>query len=235
LAEAKEAARGSAFQSMQDVQERIREYQGAMSEHGFLRALDTGGTIDDMRRIAPRVAFFVFAFQDVLRLVHSRSSHPQIKPFAEKHAQEDRGHDEWYLRDLAELGVSFDSAWLFSDAHRVTRDVVYAQITQIVGAKYDQTRLAAALSLEALAAVFFASSRRFLERIGEAQRLDYFGGRHLAAELSHELYETGGQVELASIEVPEDAAQEILTAIEQVFASMTTLAEDLERHFRHID
>jgi len=219
------------IRTMQDVEREIDEHRQHFATHSFLGALEGSGTIDHFKRFAPRVAFFVLAFQDVLRLTHSLSSDPAIGQITRIHAAEDRGHDRWYLNDIERLGVEFDVRWLFSDAHQLTRDVAYGQICRVMRAAHDQTRLTVALSLEAIGSECFGRAIAFLERIGLAGGLEYFARKHQDIEQGHQVFETDAQGQLAQILVPEAALPEIREAITNTFDGMTTLMSDLETAF----
>src|SRR5687768_16216052 len=97
------------------VQNVIAERQRALSDLGLLRTLDGPGSLENVKRIVPRMAFFVMCFQDVLRLAYSRSTDPQIVALARTHALEDKGHDQWYLKDVERLGSECSVREVFSD------------------------------------------------------------------------------------------------------------------------
>jgi len=219
--------------TMRYVQSVIAERQRALSDLGLLQALDGQGSLENVRRIAPRMAFFVMCFQDVLRLAYAKSTDPQIAALARAHALEDKGHDQWYLADIQRLGAECSVHQLFSEEQALTRDVAYGQIADVISAKHDCTRLAVALSLEAIGAVYFESTIRFLERIGKADGLEYFARRHQKIEQAHGVFEDSAQRELEAIPVPDDSMPEVLAAVNRTFAGMTLLAGDLERSFRH--
>ncbi|HEY0467738.1 MAG TPA: iron-containing redox enzyme family protein [Polyangiaceae bacterium] len=217
--------------TMQEVELEIDRRRQKFATHPFLRALEGPGTLESFRRFAPRVAFFVMAFQDVLRLTHCLSSDPAIKEIARIHAGEDRGHEQWYLNDLERLGVQLDVRSLFSEHHDLTRDVAYGQISHVMRAAHDQTRLAVALSLEAIGSECFGRAIAFLDRVGSSAKLEYFARKHQAIEQGHQVFETDTQGQLAHIPVPEAAVVEVLEAIDNTFAGMTALMSDLESAF----
>ncbi len=216
---------------MLDVERVIETRKNAFRSHGFLAALERPATIDHFKRFAPRVAFFVMCFQDVLRLVHSCSSDPTIKALARVHALEDKGHDRWYLNDLQLLGVPVSVQWLFSEDHCRARDVAYAQISTVLRAQHDQTRLAVALSLEAIGSECFGRAIKLLEKIGESAGLEYFARKHQAIEQGHQVFEGDAQGQLANIGVPPEASAEVLEAIASTFDGMSELLSDLENAF----
>jgi hypothetical protein len=178
------------------------------------------------------MAFFVMCFQDVLRLAHSRSTDPQIVALARTHALEDKGHDQWYLRDVERLGSECSVHALFSEDREVIRDVAYGQIADVIKASHDCTRLAVALSLEVIGAEFFEKTIGFLERVGRAHGLEYFARRHQQIEQGHGVFEDDVQRQLEAIPVPDDSMVEVLAAVHRTFDGMELLADDLERSFR---
>ena len=225
----------TSIHTMLDVEGVIDAQQHAFGSHGFLRALEGSATIANFKRFAPRVAAFVLCFQDVLRLVQTCSSEPSIKSMARIHALEDSGHDRWYLNDLQRLGISLSVSWLFSEEHRLTRDVAYRQLSLVLCAKHDQTRLSVALALEAIGSECFGRAIGLLERIGAAEGLEYFARRHQAIEQGHQVFETEAQNQLASIAVPAEAREEVLHAILSTFNGMAELLDDLEHAFNAQD
>jgi hypothetical protein len=218
--------------TMGHVQGVIAERQRALSDLGLLRVLDGSRSAANVLRIVPRMAFFVMGFQDVLRLTYLRSTDPQIVALAKAHALEDKGHDQWYLKDVERLGSECSVRTLFSDDGAVIRDVAYGQIAEVMKAKHDCTRLAVALSLEAIGAVFFEKTIGFLERIGRAGGLEYFARRHQNIERAHVVFEEDAQRELDAIPVTPDAMVEALAAVHRTFDGMALLADDLERSIR---
>ena len=213
--------------TMTDVERVIEERQLAFASHPFLQALEGAASLEAFKSFAPRVAFFVMCFQDVLRLVHAVSSDPSIKAIAGIHAAEDKGHDLWYLNDVARLGLQLDVRALFSEAHCLTRDVAYGQIAHVISAKHDQSRLAVALSLEAIGSECFGRAIGLLERGGNADGFEYFARKHQAIEQGHQVFEGDTQNQLSHILVSEQALPEVLEAVASTFDGMTALMNDL--------
>ncbi|MEO6599059.1 MAG: iron-containing redox enzyme family protein [Polyangiaceae bacterium] len=193
--------------------------------------MERPSTLDHFKSFAPRVAFFVLCFQDVLRLVHACSTDPSIKAMAKVHALEDSGHDRWYLNDLQRLGIQLPVQWLFSEGHQLTRDVAYRQISTVLHAHYDQTRLAVALSLEAIGSECFGRAIALLESIGAAADLEYFARKHQAIEQGHQVFESESQKQLSAIGVPIEAVLEVKQAVADTFEGMSQLLTDLEGAF----
>jgi hypothetical protein len=220
------------IRNMAHVQALIDDRRLAFARHDFFRLLDGQGSIDQVKRIIPRMAFFVMTFQDVLRLAFERTKGDELRQMTLSHHLEDRGHDLWYLSDVQELGLSLDIAWMYSNEHQLTRDVAYGQIAEVMSAESDSTRLAVTLALEATGAEFFGRVIGFLERVQCGVSLNYFARRHQQIEASHEVFEDESQRRLAQIAVTPEAAREVERAVERTFAGMSELASDLAGHLR---
>lgn len=205
----------------------IDQHQAGLAQHPFLAGLDQAGSFDDVRAIAPRVAFFVMCFQDVIRLVPQLTTDPTLLGWGRTHAREDKGHDHWFLHDLERFGVSCDVKTLFADEQAAIRDLVYQQIASVLHAQSDWARLSVVLALEAAGAEFFSRIIAVLERAGRARGLLYFARSHQKVEQSHDLLQDSQESELAASSLSNEALREALATIEHTFATMTQLADDL--------
>ncbi|MBN8610604.1 MAG: iron-containing redox enzyme family protein [Deltaproteobacteria bacterium] len=227
--------RGSGVRERTDVPATVAELralvdreQEKLAAHPFFARLRTEATLADIRRVAPRVAFFVMAFQDVLRLVTEKTTDPVLRQLARAHQLEDAGHDHWYLRDLEVLDLTADLATLFSRDARAIRDVSYHQVAEAISAESDLARFAVVLCLEAAGVSFFASMVDGLERLGRSDGLLYFSKKHQAVEASHEIFEDQKQKAIDAIRVPTVAGAEVVRAVTRTFETMRNLADHLE-------
>jgi hypothetical protein len=214
---------------MRDVEAAIDHHRRAIAEHPFIKRLEGPGHPEELRTLARRLAFLPLVFQDVLRLNKKLSTDERFAKIASSMADSDQGHEEWYLDDAKLLGVAPSVRWLFSEAHEPTRDAAYSLVSQILTANDDFTRLAVVLSLEAAAGEFLARVPAFADRSGVGIGLKYFGTPHFDAERGHEVFEEAQQEVLGAIEVPRDVIPSVLAAIENTFATMALLADDLVR------
>jgi hypothetical protein len=219
------------IRNMWDVEQLIGRRRQVLSRHGLFRLLEGPGDIEQIKQLIPRLAFFIMSFQDVLRLAFERSVEANLREMSRLHYLEDRGHDLWYLSDLAELGLSLDVSWMYSASHQLTRDVSYGHIAEVLTAVDDRTRLAVTLCLEAVGAEFFGRIIGFLERAGRADGLRYFARRHETIEQNHQIFEEESKHSMMVLSVPAASASAILGAVDRTFARMSTLATDLEAHF----
>jgi hypothetical protein len=214
--------------TFQNVQRAIGTRRGAFATHPLLLRLEGPGTVDQARLIAQSVGFFVLGFQDVIRLISSSISKPELAELARANEAGDKGHDRWFLQDMLHLGVQIDVDWLFSKAHQVTRDVTYSQISSILHSRHDESRFALALVLEATGAEFFERMVTFLERMGRSEGLKFFGRYHQQVEEAHEIFQSEAQERLNSIPIPSEAQPEVWAIIERTFAGVETMASDIE-------
>jgi DMATS type aromatic prenyltransferase len=212
----------------------ISYHQVQIASHPFLAHLEQRGSFEEIRAIAPRVAFFVMCFQDVIRLMPLLTTDPALREFGGTHEREDKGHDRWFLHDLEQFGVSCDVETLFSDEQASIRDIVYEQIADMVRSTSDCARLGVVLSLEAAGAEFFDRIIDVLERAGRTEGLKYFARSHQRVEQSHEILQETREFELASLTVSPEALMEVLAIIEHTFATMTRLADDLLAHVQAV-
>ncbi len=222
------SALAEARPSMLIVQHEIVRAQAELRKHPFLQRLETQATDEGVDVMAAGFTFFALAFQDMLRLAATTMTHPLLRELASVHESEDRGHDRWFLHDVHKLRAVRSLRWTFSGDHRVTRDIAYALMTEILGASSDFQRFAVVLSLEAIAAEFFGRVIGLLERTGLVEGLRYFGHRHQEAEQSHDLFEDGAQENFLSLEIPQAVVPDVLGAVARCFRAMTRLADDLD-------
>jgi hypothetical protein len=216
--------------SFAQAQASISQHQAELAEHPFFEHLNEHGSFEDIRAIAPRVAFFVMCFQDVIRLVPRLTTDPTLQNIGRVHEREDKGHDRWFLQDLERFGVACDVGTLFSDEHSTVRDIVYEQIADVLRAKSDWARLGLVLALEAAGTEFFGTIIELLERTGRAQGLKYFARSHQHVEQSHEIHAESSESLLAALTLSPEALAEVLTVIDRTFMTMSRLADDLHSH-----
>jgi hypothetical protein len=202
--------------------------QASLATHPFLRRLDSIGTFEDVRVMAPRFTFFVLCFQDMLRLVHEHVRHPTIKAMAEVHELEDKGHQKWFLHDLKQFGIPLDLSWVFGSDHQATRDLSYDIVSAVLRAADDHTRLAIVLSLEGAGHEFFGRVIGCLERIGHDDGLKYFARHHQEIEENHNLFDSDGRAQLIDLALSRAEFDHAMEAVDHTFAAMTRLATHLE-------
>jgi hypothetical protein len=128
------------------------------------------------------------------------------------------------------MGVDCGLEDVFSDDLRRARNVVYAQIADVLRSTEDASRLAIVLSLEAAGAEFFQAIISFLERIGRSGNLLYFARSHQQVEQNHEIFEHDKSDFLRSLVLSPQAFEEANLVVERTFQTMTDLFDDVLEH-----
>ncbi len=213
---------------MKRVQDAIVVRQREFAVLPFSRRLEQEGTIEDVAAFAPGLTFFVLAFQDVLRLNENRVSDRDIRRIIRRHRFEERGHEAWFLHDIAELRIERDIRWIFGPHHEATRDASYSIVGEVLAARDDRVRLTLLLILEATSEIFASRIGRYLEQTGHKNPLYYFARAHSDREMGHELFGGEAKREILSIELPPDVTKDALGLVDRVFDAMTEVFAELE-------
>ncbi|MDF3064587.1 MAG: hypothetical protein K0R38_188 [Polyangiaceae bacterium] len=195
--------------------------------HDFMRRLEGEAKLSSLRRLLPRLAFFTFAFQDMLKLARESCSDPVLAPIVASLEEGDRGHDRWFVEDLEGLSIELSAHSLFGAEYETGRRVAYGLISLLQSASSDHERLALLLSLEAAAREFFIRVPGFAQRAGVERELRYFGSTHLAAEEAHEVFTADAQKTLDALPVPEHSRRAVSETVEKTFALLLRLAAHL--------
>lgn len=213
---------------MKAVQKYIGEKQEKFAQHPFFQALNETMPLQQVMSFAPKLTFWVMAFQDVLRLNESLVQDPQLRRLAVKHRQEDSGHDNWFLQDLARLGnASGDAAALFGPDSATTRDATYALMAEVIHAPDEHLRIVLLLALEAAGHVFFERISQYIESKGYSKELKYFSNYHLDVEKDHDLFtdDTDDEIERMVLSEPLRASATVM--IDRAFNSFSSMFDGL--------
>jgi hypothetical protein len=214
---------------MKSLRQAIEEGQKRFSRLPFFRRLEKEGSPDDARVFVPALAFFVMAFQDMLRLNEARVKDPDLRALVRGHRAEDREHEQWFLRDLERLRLVVDVHWMFGPEHAVTRDATYAVMSEIFRASDDRLRVALVLVLESTGEVFFGRVPRYMEESEPGRRdLEYFSRMHAAVERGHAIFEEKMRDLLDQIDLPGGLQKQALGMVSRVYAAMTDMVEGFE-------
>jgi hypothetical protein len=209
---------------MKIVREHIKARQARFAKNSFFEQLEIDEASPEALSFVSGLTFFVMVFQDVLRLNEARVKDPALRDIARHHRAEDRGHDDWFLHDLAAIeGRLPDVSMLFSSAHVTTRDAAYALIGEVLRADDDRVNIALLLVLESTGHVFFEKVVSWLERAGLSDGLRYFARSHLGVELGHEMFEQKANAMLDAIELREDERRAVIAAVDRCFDPITEM------------
>ena len=213
---------------MSEVQAVIDARQRALAEKPLFRALDASSDIEDLRAIAPHGYFYVFGFQDMLRLTHEEVVDASMRDLARSLRDDDAGHENWFAEDTRVLDIVRDVPWVFGDAHRFTRDMVYHLISELLAAKDDRVRIVFPLVLESAGAIFFGAMVGLVRRTDYDPRLKYFARSHQEAEEAHQVFEEPGQEQLAKIEFDEGSYADAIRLVHACFDWFDRFADHLQ-------
>lgn len=220
----------TATRTMADVEAVIEQRRLQLSTAPFLQSLERSSSLADVQRFVPQLYFYVFAFQDVLRLTAESIADPALRAIAQTHREEDAGHEQWFAYDVEQLGCRRDVAWMFGPEHRATRDIAYGLVTEVLRQDDDRIRLVVPLCLEAAGSLFFTRVIGLLDRAGFEAPLRYFARHHQQVEADHQIFtdDTGG--ELHRIALDEHAFPRALASVHRCFDLLTRFATQLEQH-----
>ena len=214
---------------MRQIQEHIARRKADFAKLPFFVHLEGPATRQEVEAFVPGLTFFVFAFQDILRLNADRVQDPVLKRIAAQHRDEDRHHELWFLNDLEVLGREPRIGWVFGSEHRVTRDASFTLISEVYHSHEDRVRIALPLALEATGDVFFSRVDSFLDRARIKGNLMYFSRGHHEVELAHEMFEDQQQSLLSDISLTASERTRCLDMVNRIFGSMEVLAAELYR------
>ena len=139
------------------IQDHLKTNQTAFQNHSFFKDLKKQTKFLDAMAFAPKITFWVMAFQDILRLIPSRVQSKELRRIATHHKIEDAGHDKWFLEDISflERDKSYDIPWLFSKENAFVRDFVYNIISEALTISHDHLKITLILILESTCHIFF--------------------------------------------------------------------------------
>lgn len=217
---------------MEAVFQRIGELAERYEEQEFFRLLESAAGPEQVRALVPALTFFVFAFQDMLRLNEEQMVDPVLKAIAKKHRAEDAGHQNWFLHDARCLGVEPDVEWTFGARQRPTRDTSYQLIAEVFRASDDRVRVVIPMVLEAAGHPFFSRVFRFFESAGVSEELKYFALSHWQVEEGHEMLQDSQTAYLRELHMSDELRTECLQMVERMFAAMATMVGDLHARMR---
>src|SRR5262249_42022884 len=120
---------------MHRVQQYIERGRAQLLEHPFHRTLAANAPLTRVTHFVPQVAFFIFAFQDMMATAGEQASDPRVRDLLRRHCAEELGHEQWYLKDAAVLtGGIPELTIVFSAQHARTRRAAYALMTELLSA-----------------------------------------------------------------------------------------------------
>jgi hypothetical protein len=197
------------------------------AQRPFFELMQGDGTLSDVRTLVPNLTFFVFSFQDLLRMNERQIEDPKLRELAKVHRREDAGHELWFLADMKKLGVERDIGWVLGRPHRAVRECSFEMVAEAIRAENDYTRITLPLVLESTGDVFFNGIFHFCDRVGVEQSLEYFSKPHWEVEVGHEIFGAEPQAHLESIVLEDATRDRLLASVERMFVSLGNLIDHL--------
>ncbi|MCE9670795.1 hypothetical protein LY474_23595 [Myxococcus stipitatus] len=219
---------------MKAVLQHIAVCEERFASHPFFSDLRQDRPLEQVMAFAPRLAFWVMTFQDVLRLNAHFVQDAHLKALATRHHAEEGGHDQWFEDDIAALtGGSLSIGTMYGKAHAKTRDAAYAIISEVHRPLDDRLRIVLLWALESTSHVFFSRTAILTAARGADERLKYFSDHHMRAEAQHAMFEQQLAEELEAMELGPDLRAEALAVVERIYAAFDTMFDGLRIHLEH--
>ncbi|HEX8826261.1 MAG TPA: hypothetical protein VF794_40525 [Archangium sp.] len=218
---------------MKAVLQHISVRQSGFARHSFFDGLRQDQPLEQALAFAPRLAFWVMSFQEVLRLNAQRVQDPELKPLMLRHRAEERGHDDWFFEDVAVLmgrPLSVDDLW--SRAHESTRNASYDLLREVLRPLDDRLRVVLVLALESTSHAFFTRTAALTQALGGDNRLKYFSNYHMAAEEQHEVFEEEMETRLHAMELTPALRDEALALVDRIYAAFHSMFDGLRDESR---
>jgi hypothetical protein len=206
----------------------IRVRQSRFAEHAFFDELREDLPLEQALAFAPRLAYWVMSFQDVLRLNAQRVQDPELKQLMLRHRAEERGHDTWFFEDVALLmgrPLSVDELW--NRSHQSTRDASHDLICEALRPLDDRLRVVLVLALESTSHAFFTRTAALTQTLGSDKRLKYFSNHHVEAEEQHEVFEAEMEKMLHGLELTPALRGEAVALVDRVYAAFHAMFDGL--------
>jgi hypothetical protein len=214
---------------MREVLQHIRVRQAHFAKHPLFDALlRTDLPLEQALAFAPRLAFWVMSFQDVLRLNANRVRDPELQMLMLRHCAEERGHDDWYFEDIALLmGRPLGLGDMWSPAHQSTRDASLALISEVLRPMDDRLRVVVVLALESTSHAFFTRATALTQVLGNGKRLKYFASHHMEAEAHHEVFEEQMEAMLLGLELSPEVRARALALVDRIYEAFHAMFDGL--------
>ena len=209
---------------MKAVLQYISVQQSRFAEHPFFDGLQQERPLEEVMAFAPRLAFWVMCFQDVLRLNAQQVRDPELAMLMLRHRSEERDHDRWFFEDIAQLtGSPLTLGALWGRAHESTRDASYALMSEVFRPLDDRLRVVLVLALESTSHVFFTRASNFTRALGHEKQLKYFSDHHMQAEEQHEVFEEQMEAYLRGLELKPELRAEAIALVDRIYAAFDAM------------
>ncbi|WP_434427850.1 hypothetical protein [Nannocystis pusilla] len=209
---------------MQHVRSHLKHRADQFARHPFFALLRPTSELRHALAFARGLSFWVYVFQDVIRLNADLARERRLRALLARHCEEDRGHEQWFHADLLEIfGAPVALDELFAPEFADARAGALAIAAEVFRLSDDRLRVVLVDALEAAASVGFTRFAAHVRASGFVGRLQYFDGRHLAVEDDHELHDERVERELDAIRFDEAERAEAVALIDRVFAAFAQI------------
>jgi hypothetical protein len=217
---------------MKAVLQHISDCQSRFAEHRFFDEFRQERPLEQTLAFAPRLAFWVMCFQDVLRLNAQRVQDPELAMLMLRHRAEERDHDNWFFEDVQQItGIPMTVHTAWGRSHESTRDASFALVAEVLRPMDDRLRMVFVLGLEATSHVFFTRASSLAqaqaEAAGRGLKLKYFSNHHMEAEEQHEVFEEQMESYLRSIELTPELRAEACAMVDRLFAAFHAMFDGM--------
>ena len=214
---------------MKAVLQHIADRQSRFATHRVFDGLVQDAPLRQVLGFAPRLAFWVMSFQDVLRLNAQRMQDPELAMLMLRHRAEERGHDHWFFEDAAQLmGRPLELTEPWGRGHESTRDASYALLSEVLRPLDDRLRIILVLTLESTSHAFFSRTSHLPQTRGDGVRLKYFSNHHMEAEEQHEVFEEQMEAMLRGMELTPELHAEAIALVDRVYAAFHAMFDGLQ-------
>ena len=219
------------------VQQHITKKQQDFKNHSFFHKLKEQDDFVKTMNFASKLAFWVMAFQDILRLIPPRIQTKELRRIATHHKMEDAGHHLWFLEDmgLLEKDKNYTVAWLFSKENAPVRDFAYHVMSEALTLPKDHLKITLILILESTGHIFFEHMAAFAKLKGYDSNLKYFSSSHLEVERNHAVFEERLMNALFGIKLSDKDRLEATDLVERVYDGFHGLFTELHAHLLEIE
>jgi hypothetical protein len=215
---------------MQRVRQHIVTRAAEFGVHPFMRTLAATPPLSRVVPFVPLASFFILGFQDLVRMMGERASDPRLRELLRQHCEEEAGHDQWFLSDVVRLaGAQPGIATLFGPQHARMREATYALAAEALGARDDVERLCLLLAMEGIGEVTFGALEPYFTRVGAADGLLFFAGRHVQAEKEHTVFEDEMAKSFAAIALDSEAYARACGVVDRTHAAFNMMLDRLAR------
>ena len=168
-------------------------------------------------------AYWIFTFQDILRLNLEKIHDADLKEVFTQHQLEDSGHDLWYIHDLSLLGIDLDISTLYNVKNYKIRRAVNEIISLTLQDIEDIERVILVEALEESSHTLFEHTSKYISGFEQADKLKFFSKHHLAAEENHEFRNAKIMDKIFNLELTNTKRASLQNIIDKVYIIFETI------------